>query len=150
MRLYEIMSAFLWIKINRYETDKHELVLGQILCLEASSASSSSPPVLNKCHEMGGDQEWKHRNTVTYFKIVLYKNKRSNFFPQYWIASHIIQFHFQNQTPIYNLAAGTCLHVDQPKSGSLIKLGLCSNDANGSWDLVKKPLWSRKEFARDK
>lgn len=48
----------------RYETDKHELVLGQILCLEATSASSSSPPVINKCHEMGGDQEWKHRNSV--------------------------------------------------------------------------------------
>lgn len=42
-----------WIYL-RYETDKHELVLGQILCLEASSASSSSPPVINKCHEMGG------------------------------------------------------------------------------------------------
>lgn len=48
-----------------YETDKHELVLGQILCLEASGASSSSPPVINKCHEMGGDQEWKHRSSVS-------------------------------------------------------------------------------------
>lgn len=54
----------------RYETDKHELVLGQILCLEAASASSSSPPVINKCHEMGGDQEWKHRNSVN-IKIVI-------------------------------------------------------------------------------
>lgn len=47
-----------------FETDKHELVLGQILCLEATGGSSSSPPVLQKCHEMGGDQEWKHRNEV--------------------------------------------------------------------------------------
>lgn len=48
----------------RFETDKHELVLGQILCLEATGGSSTSPPVINKCHEMGGDQEWKHRKTV--------------------------------------------------------------------------------------
>lgn len=50
-----ILSPCLRVKSQVwYETDKHELVLGQILCLEASSASSSSPPVLNKCHEMGG------------------------------------------------------------------------------------------------
>lgn len=49
-----------------YETDKHELVLGQMLCLEASGGSSSSPPVIQKCHEMGGDQEWKHRNEVSF------------------------------------------------------------------------------------
>lgn len=48
-----------------FETDKHELVLGEILCLEASGASSTAPPVINKCHEMGGDQEWKHREYVS-------------------------------------------------------------------------------------
>lgn len=47
-----------------------------------------------------------------------------------------------NQTPIYNLAAGTCLYVEQPKAGAIVQLGLCSNDAYSSWDLVKKPLWS--------
>jgi polypeptide N-acetylgalactosaminyltransferase len=46
-----------------YETDKSELVLSQLLCLEASNGSNA-PPVVNKCHEMGGDQEWKHRKTV--------------------------------------------------------------------------------------
>lgn len=51
-----------------------------------------------------------------------------------------LHFHFQSQTPIYNLAAGTCLHVDQAKAGATVQLGLCSSDANGSWDLVKKPL----------
>lgn len=50
-----ILSPCLRVKSQVwYETDKHELVLGQILCLEASSASSTSPPVINKCHEMGG------------------------------------------------------------------------------------------------
>lgn len=44
-----------------YETERSELVLGQLLCLE-SPGGSSSPPVINKCHEMGGDQEWKHRS----------------------------------------------------------------------------------------
>ncbi|XP_014204346.1 polypeptide N-acetylgalactosaminyltransferase 35A-like [Copidosoma floridanum] len=39
-----------------YETDKHELVLGQLLCLEGSEKR----PRLGKCHEMGGTQEWKY------------------------------------------------------------------------------------------
>lgn len=42
-----------------YETDRFELVLGQLLCLEAQSGKV---PVINKCHESGGDQEWKHKN----------------------------------------------------------------------------------------
>ncbi|CRK97631.1 CLUMA_CG011017, isoform A [Clunio marinus] len=45
-----------------YETDKNEIVFGQLLCLEAQS-SSFSKPLLNKCHEMGGDQQWNHRQT---------------------------------------------------------------------------------------
>lgn len=44
-----------------YETDRSELVLGQLLCLEAQSGKL---PVINKCHESGGDQEWKHKKTV--------------------------------------------------------------------------------------
>lgn len=45
------------------ETDKNEIVFGQLLCLEAQS-SSFSEPLLNKCHEMGGDQQWNHRKLV--------------------------------------------------------------------------------------
>ncbi|KAG8229030.1 hypothetical protein J437_LFUL007585 [Ladona fulva] len=48
-----------------YQTDKNELVLGQVLCLDASGEY----PRLSKCHEMGGDQEWKlraKRGTVIY------------------------------------------------------------------------------------
>nr|CAI5843917.1 unnamed protein product [Callosobruchus analis] len=47
------------------ETDKGELVLAQLLCLQ----SGKSTPILYKCHEMGGDQEWKHKggnNTPIY------------------------------------------------------------------------------------
>ncbi|XP_049764207.1 polypeptide N-acetylgalactosaminyltransferase 35A [Schistocerca cancellata] len=40
-----------------YETDRQELVLAQLLCL---TAKESVPPRLGKCHEMGGDQEWRH------------------------------------------------------------------------------------------
>lgn len=40
-----------------YETDKNELVLAQLLCLQYGKAN----PILYKCHEMGGDQEWKHK-----------------------------------------------------------------------------------------
>ncbi|KAK7789740.1 hypothetical protein R5R35_010989 [Gryllus longicercus] len=41
-----------------YETDKSELVLAQLLCLDASERM----PKISKCHEMGGDQEWRHRD----------------------------------------------------------------------------------------
>lgn len=40
-----------------YQTDKNELVLAQLLCLQADKPQ----PILYKCHEMGGDQEWKHK-----------------------------------------------------------------------------------------
>lgn len=43
----------------RYETDRSELVLGRLLCLEASSSKSGNLPLLSKCHESGGDQQWK-------------------------------------------------------------------------------------------
>lgn len=46
-----------------YETERAELVLGQLLCLEAPSSATKGSPMLNKCHEMGGDQAWKHRKT---------------------------------------------------------------------------------------
>lgn len=48
-----------------YESDKGELVLGQLLCLESPGSASVTQPLINKCHEMGGDQEWKHRKTVS-------------------------------------------------------------------------------------
>lgn len=44
-----------------FETDKKELVLAQLLCLQ----SGKRAPYLYKCHEMGGDQEWKHKGTVS-------------------------------------------------------------------------------------
>lgn len=52
------------------ETDKAEIVFGQLLCLEAQSKSFSQP-LLNKCHEMGGDQEWNHRSMVIDSKTFL-------------------------------------------------------------------------------
>lgn len=47
-----------------YETDKSELVFGQLLCLEAQTTSLSKP-LLSKCHEMGGDQQWHHQQIVS-------------------------------------------------------------------------------------
>ncbi|XP_023954125.2 polypeptide N-acetylgalactosaminyltransferase 35A isoform X2 [Bicyclus anynana] len=41
-----------------FETDRHELVLGRLLCLDATNNVS---PVIGKCHELGGTQEWKHK-----------------------------------------------------------------------------------------
>ncbi|XP_026463081.1 polypeptide N-acetylgalactosaminyltransferase 35A [Ctenocephalides felis] len=103
-----------------YETSKSELVLAQLLCLEASLGSSASGigaaksrPILGKCHEMGGDQEWKHKR--------------------------------ENDTPIYNLASGTCLGVKRlptmdSLAGAVVEMVLCSasgDEYNLRWDLVK-------------
>ncbi|XP_076182047.1 polypeptide N-acetylgalactosaminyltransferase 35A isoform X2 [Ptiloglossa arizonensis] len=55
-----ILSSCLRIKSQMwYETDKKELVLGQMLCLEGAEKI----PKLGKCHEMGGNQEWQHKST---------------------------------------------------------------------------------------
>ncbi|KAF2898898.1 hypothetical protein ILUMI_07277 [Ignelater luminosus] len=84
-----------------YETDKSELVLGQLLCLQSGQPS----PYLYKCHEMGGNQEWKHKG--------------------------------ENKTPVYNIAAGTCLGVDKPKIGAVIMMKLCTDPSLNMWDLVR-------------
>lgn len=46
-----------------FETDKNELVLAQLLCMDAGEHR----PKLSKCHEMGGSQEWKHHSSVSSF-----------------------------------------------------------------------------------
>lgn len=84
-----------------YETDRNELVLAQLLCLQ----SETQKPVLYKCHEMGDNQEWKHKS--------------------------------ENNTPIYNIAAGTCLGVKSKAVDEFIVMKICTNDEFTSWDLVK-------------
>ncbi|CAG9781856.1 unnamed protein product [Diatraea saccharalis] len=44
-----------------FETDRHELVLGRTLCLDAAN---NVAPILGKCHELGGSQEWKHKGSA--------------------------------------------------------------------------------------
>lgn len=46
----------------------------------------------------------------------------------------------QNETPIYNLAAGTCLNVKVPKNGATITLDLCTESEYNKWDLLKTAL----------
>ncbi|GFG31907.1 hypothetical protein Cfor_11963, partial [Coptotermes formosanus] len=83
-----------------FETDRSELVLATLLCLDASETY----PKLGKCHEMGGDQEWKHRGT--------------------------------NGTPLYNMAAGTCLTAQKAVSGEYAVMELCSASATNKWDFL--------------
>lgn len=52
------------ISFIRYITDKNELVFGKLLCLEGAD-NRSGIPILNKCHEMGGGQEWKPTDDVS-------------------------------------------------------------------------------------
>ncbi|CAG9558564.1 unnamed protein product [Danaus chrysippus] len=42
-----------------FETDRGELVLGRTLCLDATTS-----PIIAKCHELGGTQEWKHKGSA--------------------------------------------------------------------------------------
>ncbi|XP_019763497.2 polypeptide N-acetylgalactosaminyltransferase 35A [Dendroctonus ponderosae] len=83
-----------------YQTDKNELVLAQLLCLQASKPH----PILYKCHELGADQEWKHKGG--------------------------------NNSPIYNLGAGTCLGVDKAKVDATVQMKLCVGLELNTWDLV--------------
>lgn len=46
-----------------YETEKSEIILDKLLCLEASLSSNYAYPVVGKCHEMLGDQQWKHTSS---------------------------------------------------------------------------------------
>jgi hypothetical protein len=57
---YFIIESVLFSQIW-FETDRSELVLAMLLCLDASETF----PKLGKCHEMGGDQEWKHQGSVS-------------------------------------------------------------------------------------
>lgn len=40
-----------------HETDKSEIILDRLLCLEAAG---DTQVIINKCHEMLGDQQWRH------------------------------------------------------------------------------------------
>ncbi|KAL4705705.1 hypothetical protein ACJJTC_018778 [Scirpophaga incertulas] len=44
-----------------FETERHELVLGRTLCLDAANAAA---PKLAKCHEQGGTQDWQHKGSA--------------------------------------------------------------------------------------
>ncbi|XP_076663956.1 polypeptide N-acetylgalactosaminyltransferase 35A [Andrena cerasifolii] len=106
-----ILSPCLRIKSQMwYETDKNELVLGQMLCMEGAEKVAK----LGKCHEMGGNQEWRHKRA--------------------------------NGTPIYNMAAGTCLGVLRAANGSPVIMDLCTkpNKTLISWDLVHSTILSKE------
>ncbi|XP_069172165.1 polypeptide N-acetylgalactosaminyltransferase 11 isoform X2 [Procambarus clarkii] len=49
-----------WNRQIFYQTDRNELVLAQLLCLEASEHR----PRMGKCHEMGASQEWRINNQM--------------------------------------------------------------------------------------
>lgn len=51
-----------------FQTMKDELVLGRTLCLDASN---NMAPMLSKCHELGGAQEWKHKGSVGIYSIII-------------------------------------------------------------------------------
>lgn len=86
-----------------YETEKSEIILDKLLCLEAAA---DTLVVINKCHEMLGDQQWRHTRNAN--------------------------------SPVYNMAKGTCLRATAAEEGSSISLDLCSkaDGVGGAWDIV--------------
>lgn len=42
----------------------------------------------------------------------------------------------QNETPVYNMAAGTCLTAQRAVLGEYAVMELCSISANNKWDFV--------------
>lgn len=85
-----------------FETDKAEIVLDKLLCLQSYGDAQVH---INKCHEMLGDQQWRHTRT--------------------------------EHSPIYNMAAGTCMRAKSANIGARIGLDLCSKDDASAWDIVK-------------
>ena len=73
-----------------YLTDKNEMVLSQLLCLDGDGKHNG--PRLMKCHELGGTQEWEIRE------------KRA--------------FEHKRTFAIYNKAAGLCISAGENKSVS--------------------------------
>lgn len=53
-----------------YETARRELVFGMLLCLEIQG-TTFSVPILSKCHEMGGDQEWHFHKAVSCMRVFI-------------------------------------------------------------------------------
>lgn len=46
----------------------------------------------------------------------------------------------QDESPIYNIAAGTCLRAREPSKAAVIELALCSNNLFSTWDLIDGEL----------
>lgn len=154
-----------------WETERHELVLAQLLCLDASTAGDGGPR-LAKCHEMGGSQEWQHHHEVNYttqkmrnFTLIVHGDggrdePTHDYFALFWVPqcgrgvrgnppqNQLIQllnkwrplFYclclLQLQTPIYNMAAGTCLGAQNNSMGARVTMELCTKPHGTKWDLV--------------
>nr|XP_040575982.1 polypeptide N-acetylgalactosaminyltransferase 35A-like [Lepeophtheirus salmonis] len=90
-----------------YLTNRTELVLDKLLCLDAESKNRR--PRLMKCHELGDGQEWKFQENV-------------------------------RLSAIYNMAAGLCLSVDEPrKVGAHVILDVCDEKKSHKWHLLSTP-----------
>nr|CAD7424833.1 unnamed protein product [Timema monikensis] len=97
-----------------FETDKSELVLAQLLCLDANDQF----PRLSKCHEMGGSQEWRHQGEVSSLGL-------------YSCITQLIK-----RTPLYNMAAGTCMGVSNVAKDAYVTMDLCTKPELIQWDVV--------------
>lgn len=85
-----------------FQTTKNELVLGRTLCLDATNHMK---PILGKCHELGGTQEWQHKGLKA--------------------------------SPVYNMAVGMCLGVEEARRSEEVVMTICSNSKTNQWDFLR-------------
>ncbi len=97
-----------------FQTDKNELILSKLLCLDAAKGG----PRLMKCHELGGDQEWKIRNSDSGENDANVVNKGKLY-------------------ALYNMAAGLCLSLEEDKMrhGTRVGMDVCS-EKSYRWTLI--------------
>ncbi|KAL5276313.1 hypothetical protein ACFFRR_001886 [Megaselia abdita] len=87
-----------------YETKRDEVVLDKLLCLEADW---NNQPLLSKCHEMLGNQQWRY--------------KRDDNQP----------------ILMYNVASGTCMNAEKAELGSTVVMDICNKKQTNHWDFVR-------------
>ena len=100
----KLSNCFRSKKQSWYQTDRSEWVNARLLCLD--TAKSKSDVRLNKCHEMGGGQEWRTRSG------------------QPGTGPDLVT--------VYNPNIGQCLVV----TGGSVNMGICAEHDTDVWKLV--------------
>ncbi|KAF0293857.1 Polypeptide N-acetylgalactosaminyltransferase 11 [Amphibalanus amphitrite] len=86
-----------------HETSRQELVLNRLYCLDAGGKA----PVIQKCHEMGNEQQWDFDAKVR-----------------------------RKTTVLYNVAAGMCLGASDRREMAPLVMEMCKESEHVQWEMV--------------